>query len=170
MKKIIFILSLFLAGSAFADSTNIARLRAVGLSPEQTREIDAIYNSGRTAGESVSEPVFILTPVAATNQLVAGVNVVPPTATAATQAFIGPVVPVVGQRFIVHNGSASTVAIAAQAQMKINDTGAAGEKLPLTTKTTGECITTRGIGYNATLTPTPGSYTCRTFAAATPTP
>ncbi len=169
MKKIIFILSLFLAGSAFADSTNIARLRAVGLSYEQTREIDAIYQSGRNAGESVYSPVLITTPVAAVNQLQPGVNVIP-TVVSAAQAFIGPVVPVVGQRFIAYNEGGNTVAITVQGNMKINDTGAAGEKLLLSTKTTGECITTRGIGYNATLTPTPGSYTCRTFAAATPTP
>jgi len=168
MKKIILILSIFLlANSGYADSTNIARLRAVGLSPEQTREIDAIYGVGSAAGDSVNSPVFILTPVAVTNQLSPGINIVPPTATAATQAFIGAAVAVVGQQFEVLNTAASAVGIKAPPNMLINEAGA-GTTLLIASKTGAKCTTSRAIGYNATLTPTPGSFACVTYVVATP--
>lgn len=160
-------MSLFLAGSAFADSTNIARLRAVGLSPEQTREIDAIYATGSAAGESVNSPVFILTPVAVTNQLSPGINIVPPTVTAATQAFIGAAVPVVGQQFKVLNTAPSAVGIKAPPNMLINEAGA-GTTLLIAAKTGAECTTSRAIGYNPTLTPTPGNFACVSHVVATP--
>lgn len=170
MNKLIFLLlSLLIGSNAFADATNIQKLRDVGFSPEQTRQIDAIYHAGRSAGEGVFAPVVVSTPVAAVNQLAPGRNVVPPTATAG-QVFIGPVEPVVGQEFDVFNPSTVTVGLKAHANMKINDLGSASEKLNVAAKCRANCFTGRAIGYNETLTPTPGTYVCSVPVCATPTP
>lgn len=132
---------MFLAGSAVADSTNIARLRAVGLAPEQTREIDAIYAKGTSAGQTVSSIVPISSPTPGINVLYPGDNLVPATPTANTAVFVGPATPIPGQEFVVENQSPSTIRLKAAGAATMNLQGSAGGWVDLLTLRRAHCKT-----------------------------
>ena len=86
-----------------------------------------------------SVPTMAATPVAGTNILYPGLNVVP-TAAANTAAFIGAATPVVGQRFIVNNAAGATVRLKAAGGATLNG-ATAGGYIALVSLATVECFT-----------------------------
>jgi hypothetical protein len=114
------------------------------------------FQAGKGLGYSVNSPVFIATPVAATNKLLPGLNVVPATATANTAAFIGEPTPVVGATYDLYNGSASTVRIKAAGGSTLNG-ATGGGYLQVLTKCRVSCTQTAAgnVACSVPACPTP---------------
>jgi hypothetical protein len=84
-----------------------------------------VYGIGANAQLAVYVPTMAATPVAGTNMIVPGLNIVP-TAAANTAAFIGAATPVVGQQFVVVNNSGATVRLKASGGATLNGATAGG--------------------------------------------
>lgn len=86
----------------------------------------AHYGNGTQGAVTPAVPVFVSTPVAGTNVLSPGYNVVPATVTANTAAFIGGSTPIQGQEFEVYNSAPSTVRLKAPSGATLNGATANG--------------------------------------------
>lgn len=127
---------------------------------------DLVLGSGKAVAKSINSPVLISTPVTGTNKFLPGLNVVPPTATANTAAFVGDPTPTPGVPFSIYNASASTVRAKAAGGATINGAQAAGY-MPLATLCTLDCEYTATTTFVAG-TPTPGNLACRAPTCPTP--
>lgn len=164
--KIAILVSMLIAGSAFADcSSDLVGPFPAGQAsqlcntfPDLTTAQSVtglktfsggITSNGVTvpAGYGVTQPastiIFALTPVAATNALAPGLNVPSLVATPVANAavFVGPATPIPGQRFTINNSSTATLKLKAAGAALMNNAGSAGGIVNLSTLQSAECKT-----------------------------
>lgn len=125
----------------------------VAISAGAARTPNAIFNtSGLTFNSTGMNvvlaayvPTMVATPVAGTNQIVPGLNVVP-TAAANAAAIMGPSTPIPGQQFRVVNSGANSVRIKAGGGATLNG-ATAGGYITLATLASLNCFTSSATNY-----------------------
>lgn len=102
-------------------------------------------------------PTVASTPVAGTNIIKPGLNIIP-TAAANTALFIGAATPVVGQHFIVNNSGANAVYLKAAGGATLNG-ATAGGRILVAALATVECFTVSATNQVCTqpVVPTPAA-------------
>lgn len=158
-------LKLVIACLAFAASASAqpytttqeqGRLIGLGMSPELSREVTTFLGSDGIFQPLVprSVPTMAATPVAGTNVISPGVNVVP-TAAANTAALL-PATPVPGQRFTIINNGPNAIRVKAGGASAING-GSAGNYISVATLQQADCVTIGAAAHNCALktVPTP---------------
>ncbi len=115
-----------------------------------------INSTGGISNVTANSPVLISTPVAGTNIFSPGFNLVPPTVTANTAAFLGGATPTPLSEFEIYNPSASTVRAKAAGGATING-ATAGGYLTIATKCSVRCkyATATDISCSVPACPTP---------------
>lgn len=115
-----------------------------------------VFNkAGSNVIQAVYAPVFASTPVAGTNQILPGFNVVPATTTANHIALL-PATPVPGTTFRIWNASASTVKIQAGGSATMNGASTGSRLINLATLLSMDCLaTTSNYACTLNVNPTP---------------
>lgn len=127
------------------------------LANDSTAGGNVVFNkAGSGVVNAVYAPVFASTPVAGTNQILPGFNVVPATTTANHIALL-PATPVPGASFRIWNASASSVKIMAGGTATINSASSTDDLFVLAAKVSSDCLATSTSNYACTLNvnPTP---------------
>lgn len=120
---------------ALSGSTQVSSLMANGMPAQLATTVDAFYSSsipvapvyqtGINRQLAVYVPTAAATPVAGTNLIKPGLNVVPTNA-ANNAMFIGAATPVAGQEFIVVNNAGAAVRLKASGGATLNGATAGG--------------------------------------------
>lgn len=117
--------------------------------------VDGSGNISIQTGAALIPPAYVptmaATPVAGTNMVVPGINVVP-TAAANTAAFIGAATPVANQRFTVINNSGAAIRLKASGGATLNG-ATAGGYISVANLATVECITMPGLTNQVCMQP-----------------